>query len=650
MPALILKAYEDAASGGVLVIGTDRRILSRNRRFLDMWRLPEASAAEGAFWALLSGMGGLVSDPAVVLDRLRDPRAFCDEAGRLDGQVFRLIDGRTLEIAGRSLCGTADEAIGWVWYFRELEREARLAAALRKASASERKAIRNEARLRDAIETIPGGFVLFDAEERFVVCNEAYRAMWPGAAHLLVPGTPFVEILHGLWDAGFRGGPSNREDWIADRLERFRNPGGAYEQRRSNGGWLLVDERITAEGGVAGIRVDITDLKRREAQLQALNDALAQREAQLRHLCGNIPGIVLQMRVQVDGSVAVPFISDHVEDLCGLSPAAVMADPMRLFRAIHREDRQALTAASRTASREAAPWRSSFRVVHAESGAVTWLRGGFVPTPSPDGSILWDGVMVDVTLLKAHEEELSRAIDRAELANRAKTEFLANMSHELRTPLNAIIGFSEIMLSELFGPLGQQRYVDYARDMHASGQHLLAIINALLDVAKIEAGQMELDERAMSVRALVEDCLPFVREKATERGIELAVAVPDDLPRLSLDPVRMRQVLLNVLSNAVKFTEPGGTIAVAADRTAGGGLALRVADTGIGMTAEEVAVALQPFRQVDRALSRRYEGTGLGLPLAQRLAELHGGRLEIDSVPGEGTRVTILIPPERVLG
>jgi signal transduction histidine kinase len=288
-------------------------------------------------------------------------------------------------------------------------------------------------------------------------------------------------------------------------------------------------------------------------------------------------------------------------------------------------------------------------VVHAETGAITWLRGGFVPTRQCDGSLLWDGVLVDVTLLKCREDELSRAMEQAQQASRAKTEFLANMSHELRTPLNAIIGFSEIMLGELFGPLGQPRYVEYARDMHNSGQHLLTIINALLDVAKIEAGQMELDERSTRLSALVEDCLPFVREKVATGHLYLAFDIPPDLPSLCVDPVRMRQVLLNLLSNAAKFTAPGGTITICARRSDTGGVAVAIADTGIGMTPDEIVVALQPFRQVDNALSRRYEGTGLGLPLAQRLIELHGGELAIKSAPGQGTVVTILLPPERVL-
>jgi signal transduction histidine kinase len=650
MASLILDAYENAEASGLLVIGTDRQILSRNRCFMIMWRLPDAGTREKAAWPLIASLGERLADPSSLIDRLMAPERFCVGPGRFAACELRLIDGRVLEMTGRSLGDSPDGALGWVWYFREIEREARLAAALRKAEASERKALRSEARLRDAIETIPGGFLLFDADERFVICNEFYRSLLPGLEHLLVPGTSLIDLQSAIWDMGLYGGPMGREEWLADRLSKFRVPRGGHQQRHRDGRWLLVDERRTAEGGYAGIRVDISELKQREAELHRLNDVLAAQQAQLSHLCGNIPGIVLQVRARDDGTLSIPFISDHVHDLYGLSAEAVTGDPLLLFRGVHADDRPALTALTTTAFERAVPTRLSFRTVHAETGAIAWLRGGFVPTRQCDGSLLWDGVMVDVTLLKCREEELSRAMDQAQQANRAKTEFLATMSHELRTPLNAIIGFSEIMVGELFGPLGQPRYVDYARDVHNSGQHLLTIVNALLDVAKIEAGQMVLDERTAHVAGLVGDCLPLVRDKVATAHLTLSVDMPGDLPALSLDPGRMRQVLLNLLSNAAKFTEPGGAIKISAMRSVEGGVALAIADTGIGMDADETLVALQPFRQVDHALSRRYEGTGLGLPLAQRLVELHGGRLTIESAPGQGTTVTVLLPPERVLG
>ena len=335
--------------------------------------------------------------------------------------------------------------------------------------------------------------------------------------------------------------------------------------------------------------------------------------------------------------------------ILGYPPGMAPSSVERYLALVHPDD-LGLIGDSLRAVQEGRSYSYDFRIVDAH-GEVRHLHAMGTPEFDSGGTpMAVDGIIQDITDRKQMEQALRDARDAAERGSRAKSEFLANMSHELRTPLNAIIGFSEVMLAELFGPLGQPRYVEYARDMHHSGHHLLTIINALLDVAKIEAGQMELDERSIKPASLIDDCLPFVREKVATGHLVLKLDVAADLPELCLDPVRMRQVLLNLLSNAAKFTAPGGSITISAGRSAAGGGALAIADTGIGMNEDEINVARQPFRQVDNALSRRYEGTGLGLPLAQRLTELHGGVLGIASVPGQGTTVTILLPPERVLG
>ncbi len=248
------------------------------------------------------------------------------------------------------------------------------------------------------------------------------------------------------------------------------------------------------------------------------------------------------------------------------------------------------------------------------------------------------------------EQELRRARDESELANRSKTEFLANMSHELRTPLNAIIGFSEIMRDELLGALGDRRYAQYAADIHGSGAHLLEIINDILDLSKIEAGKHELIEETVELPAIVRSCVMFLSERASGGGVELVQRLPDDLPSLRADPRKIKQILLNLLSNAVKFTAAGGTVTVAAARDASGGITLEVADTGIGIDPADFAKVLAPFGQVDSGLGRKYEGTGLGLPLARAFAELHGGSLVLASRPGVGTQVTVQVPPSRVIG
>jgi signal transduction histidine kinase len=254
-------------------------------------------------------------------------------------------------------------------------------------------------------------------------------------------------------------------------------------------------------------------------------------------------------------------------------------------------------------------------------------------------------VIREIGELKRAERAARLARDAAEQANRTKSAFLANMSHELRTPLNAILGFSDIIKSGMFG--AHARYQEYAGDINAAGRHLLRLVNDILDLSKIESGAMELREGEVQLKTLIETCCELVRPRAREAGVHLSVQMPSGLPPIHGDELRLKQVLLNLLSNAVKFTPTGGSIGVAAERDAVGGTLLRVSDTGIGMQPEDIPVALQDFGQVDSSLARRFEGSGLGLPLSRRLAELHGGTLEIESAPDRGTTVTVRLPPWR---
>ncbi len=254
---------------------------------------------------------------------------------------------------------------------------------------------------------------------------------------------------------------------------------------------------------------------------------------------------------------------------------------------------------------------------------------------------------------EAAEREASRADAvtakaSAEAASQAKTDFLSSMSHELRTPLNAIIGFSEIMSEQAFGPL-LPRYHDYVSDIHKSAAHLLHIINDVLDIARIESGKMTLYEEPVELRALVEDCFAFVRERAAKKDILLDAHVPTAGVVIRADDSRIRQIVLNLLSNAVKFTPQGGRVWIAVNRGDDDCVCITVGDTGIGMRPDEIPRALEPFRQVDSMVARSQEGSGLGLPISKNLAALHGASFVIDSAVGRGTVVTMTFPKERTL-
>jgi PAS domain S-box-containing protein len=285
--------------------------------------------------------------------------------------------------------------------------------------------------------------------------------------------------------------------------------------------------------------------------------------------------------------------------------------------------------------------------IRRRDGKMIWISENARAVRDWTGKIVcYEGTVEDVTERHRAQQKLRAALAEAEEASRAKSAFLAAMSHELKTPLNAVLGFSEIIRDEMLGPIAPERYRGYAEDIHASGKRLLTIVSDVLDVAQLSGGAITLTPQSYSAKALIDESVTLAR-LATKDEREVTVDIPDIFPAVEVDSKRLRQAIANLVCNALKFTPPGGRVTVSVRLERSGGMSFVVTDTGIGMEPQTIAAALEPFRQLDRSLSRRFEGAGLGLSITKSIVELHGGVLLIESAVGEGTTASIVLPASR---
>jgi two-component system cell cycle sensor histidine kinase PleC len=517
----------NAMDDGFILFGPDDRVRLHNQRYLD-------------HFPALATLGSLVGRTREDLIRaMAQAKAFAGakeeadverwiarqrdalDGGKAAEYERRLADGRTLLVRAQPTAEGGHVAITTD------------VTALKRA----------QKRLVDAVESMSDAFVLWDAEDRLALCNSAYAKMFEGVPRSTEVGGRFEDILRaGIACGAFPEAKGREGAYFSERMQRHRHPSDPVVQPYRDGRWLRYAERRTSEGGIVGLRTDVTDAMRREQALRFSEAELAKRVHELETM-------QQQLHEQRD-------------------------ELQRLMR------------------------------------------------------------------------QVIQARDEAAAANAAKSVFLANISHELRTPLNAIIGFSEIMNGELFGALGHPRYASYVGDMLGAAKHLLKLINDILDLSKIEAGKRELREEPVDVRRMLDGVMRLFRGRDETAQLEIKVDAPV-LPLIMADERALKQVLINALSNSIKFTPPGGRIRLRARRDQSGRLHLAIADTGIGIKREDVQKALAPFGQVDNYMTRRHQGTGLGLSIAKALVERHGGRLKLRSRPGRGTVITATLPAER---
>ncbi|MEQ8357581.1 MAG: PAS-domain containing protein [Kiloniellaceae bacterium] len=520
-----------------------------------------------------------------------------------------------------------------------------LVAFIFRERRSELAAAAAQQRLRESIESLAGGFALFDANERLVLCNRRYGDLYAGVRDMLVPGMRFEELIAAASRSGtFPEANENADYWVDKQLQHFRNPGRPFEIELRDGTWFRVAERRTANGGFVVISTNITELRRRESELRSIGEELRHKNVLLDAALDNMA----QGLAMFDVNQRMIICNQRFLDLYGL-PGGMAQPGTELSKILdHTAELENLSTEQTRMLRHR---RQSTAASLEETTMQDFLPNGrvisVVHRPMPGGGSL--STYDDVTGSYSAERQLRIAKEEAELASRAKSDFLANVSHELRTPLNAIIGFSEIIKNQLFGPMGNQRYREYAIDIHDSGTHLLSLINDILDLSKIEAGKFELQEEPLDLERATKACFRIMRDRAEEAGVHLEQRFPAQMPRLKADQRAVKQILLNLLTNAVKFTGRDGRVLVYSSINQEGALVLHVEDTGIGIAEADIAKAMAPFGQVDSSLSRKYEGTGLGLPLTRHLVDLHDGELTLSSNTGQGTHVSIMFPRQRVL-
>ncbi len=623
-----LRLALDNMAGGIVVVDQDLKILLFNRQYIDMHNLP----------ADLIHVGGSLRDETLYQAQKGeygpgDPEELAENAVaswniNRESVYERVVSsGRTLNFS----VGPTPEG-GYVTIATDITERKRAEEALAE----------KEAQLRLALDSMPGGFVYTDEELNLVACNDRFADISQAPRELLQPGEPYLKYLRYVAERG-QHGEGDVDALVAERVESLRNPSDkTFEDFTPDGRVYHVRRQRVAAGGTVTVATDITERKQAEADLQAAKDEAEKARTQLQEAIEAISeGFVVfdkDRRLVLCNSTYRQYYADAVgQEIADMVvPGADQMDFLAAaFEAGMFPDIEGTTEDYIAQRRRRQHELRRAVEIHFSSGL--WVQVNERPTHGGD----FAAVYTDITERKRAEADLQTAKDEAERANRAKSQFLANMSHELRTPLNAILGYIELIQDSIYGEVPEKVREVIGRIDH-NGRHLLDQINDVLDLSKIEAGELKISLNDYSMQDIVNGVISNVGSLAAEKNLTLNASVAPDLPTGLGDDRRISQVLLNLVGNAIKFSDEGEvSVRVSASD---GEFQVAVTDTGIGISEADQAEILNEFYQADSSSTRAHGGTGLGLAIAKRMVELHGGRLWIESALDEGSTFFFSLP------
>lgn len=621
----------DAMAMGIVILNAELKAEFVNQAFYDIWKVtPEQVGAGEPFRAFMdiNRHNGIYDVPDDEWEDYVGERLAEIQAGEVAPREFRRADGCVMIYSVTALSG-GKRLISYYDVTEMKQRETEAEEARRQ--------------LANVLESLPAGVIIYDREDRFVLANKRLQESLPKLAPIWRPGSTLREAMETAHAAGyFRevGDPeidalydTDPQAWVERQIERYHAPRRVSERRAPDGRWHQVYDTRTEDGTFIGVRVDITDLKEREAALQ---ESMRENEV-FRSLIDNVPVSIYAKR----SDLRQFYVNKGWCDLTGISKEeAIGKTDIEIFGPEGEAFVEGDLAVLRTGETQEIE-----ETITAADGSIRHQFARKSAMIASDGSLYLIGSTTDITELKQREAELKEARQRAELADRAKSEFLANMSHEIRTPMNGVLGMAELLAKSDLDPK-QKTFTDI---IVKSGNALLTIINDILDFSKIGAGQLVLDPAPFNLAEAVEDVATLVSTRAKEKDLELIVRIQPGMDRMVVGDVgRIRQIVTNLLGNAVKFTDEGYVlIDVTGEKLPNAmRLTISVTDTGIGIPEDKLKLVFEKFSQVDTSSTRRHEGTGLGLAITSRLVELMGGEIGVESTEGKGSAFwfTVTLP------